>query len=79
MPTLSDVYDGTFRAGGQTPGQKRNKRDAYLTKRSTALWAGGRPDGRFLNGGSGRQVCYTWNRHENGCTEPVHPWSDPQV
>ena len=36
MPTLSDVYDGTSRAGGRTPGQKRNKRDSYLTKRSTA-------------------------------------------
>ena len=48
MPSLSDVYDGTSRAGGRTPGQKRNKRDSYLTKRSTALWAGGRPDGRFL-------------------------------
>ena len=33
MPTLSDVYDGTFRAGGRTQGQKRNKRDSYLTKR----------------------------------------------
>ena len=59
MPTLSYVYDGTSRAGGRTPGQKRNKRDSYLTKRSTALWAAGRPDGRFLNDGSGRQVCYT--------------------
>ena len=69
MPTLSDVYDGTSRAGGRTPGQKRNKRDSYLTKRGTALWAGGRPDGSFLNDGSGRQVCYTWNRRENGCSE----------
>ena len=33
MPTLSDLYDGTSRAGGWTPGQKSNKRDSYLTKR----------------------------------------------
>ena len=59
MATLRDVYDGTSRACGRTPGQKRNKRDFYLTKRGTALWAGVRPDGRFLNDGTGRQVCYT--------------------
>ena len=60
---VTNRSDAPASAPGPSRVQKRNLR------RETAFAQGRRPDGRHLADSAGQELCFTWNRDPQGCSE----------